>query len=143
TGKATVDAKDPENDKLTYIWDFGNGTKKETSTPEVDFNYSTVGDYKLSATVKDSHGDSTASDAVELYAGNDMPQINIQISNVNKSFYLPDKPIGYSVTVTDNDTAKIDPANLFVSLDYVSGIDKASVAIGHQQASAPVSGKSL
>ncbi len=142
-GKATVDAKDPENDKMTYSWDFGNGTHKETTTPEVDFNYSTVGDYKLSVIVKDSHGDSTASDAVELYAGNEMPEIDIQITNANKSFYLPGKPVTYAVTVKDNDTSKIDPANLFVSLDYVSGLDKASVAIGHQQASATVSGKSL
>ena len=48
--------------------------KKETSTPEVDFNYSTAGDYKISVTVKDSHGDSTASEAVELYAGNESPR---------------------------------------------------------------------
>ena len=50
------------------------------------------------------------------------------IWNVNKSFYLPGKPINYSVSVTDkDDTAKIDPANLFVSVDYVRGFDKASL----------------
>ena len=32
--KATVNAKDPEKDNLTYIWDFGNGSaKKETRLP--------------------------------------------------------------------------------------------------------------
>ena len=30
---ATVDAKDPEKDKLTYLWDLGNGVKKETTVP--------------------------------------------------------------------------------------------------------------
>ena len=43
TVKATVDAKDPENDKLTYIWDFGNGKKKETTTPEVSYSYDIPG----------------------------------------------------------------------------------------------------
>ena len=27
--KATVDANDPEKDKLTYIWDFGNGSQQK------------------------------------------------------------------------------------------------------------------
>lgn len=144
TGTATVEAKDPENDKLTYIWNFGNGTRKETSTPEVNFNYATAGDYKIFVTAKDSHGDSTISDAVELYAGNEMPVVNIQLENQNKSFYLPGKPITYSVTVSDkDDTSKIDPANLFVSVDYVQGFNKAATPMGHQQGAAMVSGKNI
>jgi hypothetical protein len=115
--KATVDAKDPDKDNMTYSWDLGNGTKTETTTPEVNFSYAVAGDYKLSVTVKDSHGDSTRSDALELYAGNETPVVNIQFNSANKSFYLPGKPVGYSIAVTDkDDTSKIDPANLFVSV---------------------------
>jgi glucose/arabinose dehydrogenase/type 1 glutamine amidotransferase/cytochrome c551/c552 len=144
TGKATVDAKDPENDKMTYLWNFGNGTTKETSTPEVDFNYATAGDYKLSVTVKDASGDSAKSDEVELYAGNETPVVSIDVKNANKSFYLPGQPINYSVSVTDkDDTSKIDPANLFVSVDYVVGFDKAGTPMGHQQGGGTVAGKSL
>lgn len=143
TIKATVDARDPDNDKVTYIWDFGNGTKKETSTPEADFKYTTTGDYKLSVTVKDAHGDSSKSDAVELYAGNETPVVTIQLNNANKSFYLPGKPVNYSVSVTDkNDTAKFDAANLFVSVDYVVGFDKAATVNASEMESA-VSGKTL
>src|SRR6266487_5129146 len=134
SGKATVDVKDPENDKLTYVWDLGSGTKQETSIPELNFNYTTAGDYKISVEVKDAQGAFSKSDPVEVYAGNETPVVSIQISNANKSFYLPGKPINYSITVTDkDDTSKIDPANLFVSVDYVVGFDKSAASMGHQQ----------
>lgn len=141
--KATVVAKDPENDKLGYIWNLGNGTKKETSTPELNFNYATAGDYKLSVTVKDSHGDSSTSDLVELYAGNEMPAVNVQLNSANKSFYLPGRPVNYRIAVTDkNDTSKIDAANLFVSVDYVQGFDKAA-QVNATQLESTVSGRTL
>jgi cytochrome c551/c552 len=52
-------------------------------------------------------------------------------------------PVGYTVDIKDNDTAKVDPANLYVSVDYVQGYDKSAVPMGHQQGSASVSGKQL
>ena len=56
---------------------------------------------------KDESGDSAKSEAVELYAGNETPVVNIQLNSPNKSFYLPGKPINYTVTVTDKgDTSK-------------------------------------
>ena len=56
TIKATVDANDLEKDKMTYIWDFGNGTTKETTSPELDYTFTTAGDYKISVQVKDAKG---------------------------------------------------------------------------------------
>src|SRR5207244_209246 len=121
-----------------------NGTKQQTQTPELDFNYTTPGDYKISVEVKDAQGASSKSDVIDVYAGNETPEVNIQMSNANKSFYLPGKPIKYSVTVTDkDDTSQIDPANLFVSVDYVVGFDKSAAAVGHQQGGATVSGKNI
>ncbi len=143
--KATVNAKDPENDKITYVWDLGNGEKKETSTPEINYSYTTAGDYKISVEVKDAQGASSKSDAVEIYAGNETPEINIAVNTPNKSFFVPGLPVSYSVSVMDKgDTSKIDAANLFVSADYVEGFNKAAAApIGHQQGEAMVSGKNL
>jgi glucose/arabinose dehydrogenase/cytochrome c551/c552 len=141
---AKVEAKDPENDKLNYIWDLGNGTRKETSEPSLNYSYSTAGDYRLSVIVKDEHGDSAKSDMVELYAGNETPEVKIQLTSSNKSFYLPGKPVKYVVNVTDkNDTSKIDTANLFVSVDYVMGFNKATTVNATELESSPVSGKSL
>lgn len=141
--KATVAAKDAEKESMTYIWDFGNGTKKETSTPDVNYTYNTPGDYKISVSVKDKEGAVTKSPEIVLYAGNEEPKVTIQLTGGNKSFYIPGKPIKYAVTVKDNDTSKIDPANMFVSVDYVEGLDKAGSTLGHQQGQASISGKTL
>lgn len=143
TVKATVDASDPEKDKLTYTWNFGDGKTKETTTPEAEYTYNMTGDYKISVIVKDEKGDSTISNTVLLYAGNEEPIVSIQQTAGNRSFYLPGKSIGYAVDVKDNDTAKIDGANLYVSVEYMEGFDKAGSKMGHQQGQALVSGKSL
>ncbi len=141
---ATVNARDPENDKITYTWDLGNGTRKETSTPQLNYTYTSAGDYKLSVVAKDASGDSAKSEAVELYAGNETPVVQIDLKSSNKSFYMPGQPINYSVAVTDKgDTAKISPANLFVSVDYVVGFDKAATVNASQLESSPMTGKTL
>ena len=142
--KATVDAKDLEKDKVTYVWDLGNGTTKETTGPTLDYTYTTAGDFKIVVEVKDSHGASSKSNAFNIYAGNETPSVAIDLTGGNKSFYLPGTPLQYAVTITDKtDTAKIDPANLFVSVDYIEGFDKASAPMGHQQGQASISGKNV
>ncbi len=141
--KLTVEAKDPEKSNLAYSWDLGNGTKKETTTPELDYTYTTAGDYKIAVEVKDAQGAATKSDAVDIYAGNEEPVVSIQLTGGNKSFYIPGQPVNYAVDVKDSDTSKIDPANLYVSVDYAEGYDKAATTMGHQQGAATVSGKSL
>jgi len=126
---ATVDAKDPENDKLTYTWDLGNGTRQETSEPMLHYKYTAAGDYKISVEVKDDKGAMAKSDVVDVYAGNETPVVNIELKGGNKSFFLPGVPVSYAVTVTDKgDTSKIDPANLYVAVDYLEGYDKAAIA---------------
>ncbi len=142
--KATVKAMDYENDKITYLWNFGNGSIKETTVPEVDYTYTTSGDFKISVEVKDNQGAASKSDVVNVYAGNEAPQVTISLSGGNKSFYLPGVAQKYSVTIADKtDTAKIDPANLFISVDYLEGYDKANAPVGHQQVQANISGKNL
>jgi glucose/arabinose dehydrogenase/cytochrome c551/c552 len=141
--KATVDARDIEKDKLSYIWDFGNGTTKETTSPELDYTFTTAGDYKISVQVKDAKGASSKSDVIDVYAGNEAPVVTIQVTGGNKSFYLPGVPINYSVNVKDNDTSKIDPANLYVSADYLQGLSQATKPMGHQQGQLAISGKNI
>jgi glucose/arabinose dehydrogenase/cytochrome c551/c552/type 1 glutamine amidotransferase len=141
TVKATVDAKDLEKDKISYVWNFGNGKTIETTNPEASYTYNTSGDYNISVEAKDDKGASAKSSAVEVYAGNEAPVVSIDISGGNKSFYLPGMPVKYNVTVTDkNDTAKFDPANLYVAVDYVAEYDKAN-ELGKPQAN--ISGRIL
>lgn len=142
--KVSVKASDPEKDKLTYVWSVGEGVTKETTEPELDYTFTTAGDYKVSVEAKDQNGATAKSNTISVYAGNAAPVVSIDLSGSNKSFYLPGVPVNYKVTVTDPpDTSSIDPANLFVSLDYIEGFDKAAASLGHQQGQANIEGKNL
>ena len=135
TIKASVDASDPEGDKMSYLWDFGNGTTRETTGPELDYTFTTAGDYKISVQVKDANGASSKSDALSIYAGNEAPVVTIQLKGGNRSFYLPGLPINYFVQVKDNDTSKIDPANFYIAADYIQGFVQASNPMAINRAS--------
>lgn len=142
---ATVKANDPENDKVAYVWDLGNGNTQETSGPQLDYTFSSPGDYRISVEVKDSQGAATRSNAIAVYAGNEAPQVAIEVTGGNKSFFLEGVPLKYKVIVSDKtDTAKFDPQNLFVSVDYAEGgYDKAATTMGHQQGEVNIIGKGL
>lgn len=141
--KVSAEARDADNGTLTYLWNFGDGTTKETSTPEIDHTYTNPGDYKITLEVKDNDGASSKQDIANVYAGNEEPVVAIQLTSGNRSFYLPGRAFTYDIAVKDNDTAKADPANFYVSTEYVAGYDKASSTLGHQQGQAAVSGRSL
>jgi glucose/arabinose dehydrogenase/cytochrome c551/c552/type 1 glutamine amidotransferase len=140
---AQVEAKDREKDALTYLWDMGNGETKETQDPEVSYTYSDAGEYRISVTVSDDKGESVKSEIVPVVAGNARPEVAIDLNGGNSSFFLQGVPINYSVTATDPDGDAIDPANLFVSVDYLESYDKQNQSLGHQQVSAAVTGKAL
>ncbi len=135
---ATVEANDPENTAITYTWNFGNGEKKETNTPQVTYTYTTAGDYKIFVEVKDKDGAVSKSETYDVYAGNETPDVLIQVNNPNKTFILPGVPISYSITVKDkNDTSAFDASNLFVSADYITGFDKARYRLVTSRARSP------
>jgi cytochrome c len=54
TVKLSAKAADPENDKMTYTWNFGNGIKKLTTKPTVTYTYPKAGTFKASVTAKDA-----------------------------------------------------------------------------------------
>ncbi|MBZ5858788.1 ThuA domain-containing protein [Flavihumibacter profundi] len=141
---AKVEAKDPEKDKLTYTWNLGNGVKKETTEPAISYTYEKPGDYAISVVVSDDKNKSSNSPSINVYAGNDAPEVTVHI-NGNQSFYFPGKPVSYSVSVQDkNDpTAATDMSGLYVSADYVEGTDKAGASMGHQVVSDIIMGKSM
>ncbi len=141
--KATVKAVDPDNDPVSYTWNLGNTIKQATTTPELDYIFSKAGDYEISVDVKDSHGAITKSDSINVYAGNETPKVDIQITGGNKSFYLPGIPVKYSVSISDNDTSKIDPENLYVSDHYEKISEKQPNPQGDQSAQIDITGKSL
>lgn len=141
---AKATARDLEKDKISYTWNFGDGTTANTDNPEAEHTYNKVGDFKITVTAKDDKGAAAESTPVSVYAGNEAPTVDIKLTGGNKSFYVPGVPVSYAVAVSDKtDTAKMNPNNLYVSVDYVEGFDQAGSPLGHQQGVANVNGRAL
>jgi len=137
-------ARDLEKEPLTYVWDLGDGAKRETTVPSLDYTYTCPGEFAISVTVSDPEKDSTRSELLTVYSGNEQPEVKVLI-NGNKTFYFESRPVSYTVEVHD----KADPAgvpdknNLVVSAGYMEGSDKAAVSQGHQVMSAAVAGRNI
>jgi cytochrome c len=137
---ATVEAKDPEKDKLTYLWNFGNGVKKQTDVPKAEYTYTMPGEYAISVEVVDKENASAKSSVIAIYAGNETPVVDIIISG-NKTFYFGNKPVKYSVNVHQGaDTSSIYIPNLTVAAYYV---EATSVPIGDLAGMLAVSGRNI
>jgi cytochrome c len=91
--------------------------------------------------VVDAQKAAAKGNVVEVYAGNAQPVVTIDMSG-NRSFYFPNKPVSYTVKVSDPG-AKVDPKNLFVSTDFIQGKDLASASVGHQVISEAILGKNI
>ena len=142
--KATVSARDRENDAIKYTWNLGNGKTQETDIPEIEYTYKEAGEYLLNVVVSDDKGESAQSDIVPVFAGNERPKVSIEITEGNKSFFIPGEKIEYKVSVIDeHEPGGIETENIFVSVDYMEGMDEVSLSIGHQEISASIIGKAL
>jgi len=139
---ATVNAKDPDNDPVSYIWHVGNQIQKETKEPRLQYTLEKVGDYPVSVQVIDDKKAATTSNSVDVYAGNAAPVVRINIQG-NQSFYFPGTPVKYNVDIKDKDDTSTDINNLIVSADYTDQLDKAGVPQGDQAFTRQMAGKNL
>ncbi|WP_289063532.1 ThuA domain-containing protein [uncultured Zobellia sp.] len=142
TVNAKVEARDREDDAISYIWNLGNGETKETSEPEISHTFSTPGEYNISVEVKDAQGDAVKSKVVPIVAGNSRPEVAINLGDGSTTFEKG-VPVSYEVKATDADGDAIDPKNIYVSVDYLESFDEQSMSLGHQEVSAAVTGKAL
>lgn len=140
--KLEVDAKDPDGDAVTYLWNFGNGTKTETKEPFVEQTYTVAGEYPVFVDVTDNQGASVRSKMINLYAGNETPDVQINVAG-NSMFYFPGKQVQYNVTVKDKEDTAAVPANLYIKAMYMEGRDKAALPQGHQIVSGAIAGKNI
>lgn len=144
TVELTVDAVDPENEKVTYKWNFGNEEMKTTKEPKVSYTYTEPGMYKASVEVTDKEGLATTSGIVNIVSGNTRPEITIDLKGADASTYRSGQPVAYKVNVKDAEDGKeIDLSKIHVSVDYLDGYDEASIATGHQEVSDVTLGESL
>jgi len=138
---ATVKAKDPDGDALTYVWNLGKGIIKTTATPTLQYTYTKAGEYPVSVTVMDKSKAAAKSLVIPVFAGNEHPAVDIVLAG-NKSFYFPNKVVNYKVLVSDKG-AKVNNNRIYISNTYTQGIDMAGAQLGHQQAAQTAIGKAL
>jgi cytochrome c len=130
---SSAGTRDFDGDALKYSWKVtGSGTAAQTFTvanPSVSFNKPGV--YTATLTVTDSKGASNAQ-SVKIIAGNEPPKVSLDLAG-NKTFFFTEKPIEYSVAVSDKEDGsladgKIKPEQVAVSIDYTAeGFDYAEV----------------
>jgi glucose/arabinose dehydrogenase/PKD repeat protein len=140
---AEIEAIDREKDAISYVWDLGDGTTEETTEPKITHTYTEPGDYKISAEVNDDKGEGAKSEVASVVAGNSRPEVAIELSGGNSSFFIAGIPVDYKVSVADADDDPVDASNIYVSVDYLEGMDEANMSLGHQEVSAAVTGKAL
>jgi len=124
-------SRDDDGDKLDFEWTIsptagGETTVLKESNPTITLDK--PGKYKVTLTVKDPSGVSD-SDSIVVVAGNKQPEVKIEITSGNKSFYFPDEKISYQVQVLDQEDGTlaagyINPESLTVTAEYIpSGIE--------------------
>lgn len=143
TAKGTTD---PDGDKITY--ELLAGDKTLTSgdgTFTVTFDQPGVVDAKLN--VKDDKGSVSAA-STRIVVGNQPPEVKAVITGGNQTFFFPDTPVEYAVSVSDKEDGslgdgRIKPEAVTVTFNYLKGFDMTQIAQGHQMPTAELPGKAL
>ncbi len=119
-----------KEDELQYQWEILE-TGQSAAGPEALLTLAEVGEYTLQLTVTDQAG---AQSAVRqtLLAGNAPPELQLSWRG-NRSFYWPDRPQPYAVTVTDAEDGTVSH-QATISFAYLDqGHDETLIAQGHTQ----------
>lgn len=126
--------EDYDGDPLTYRWEVGTESEPDARVFEgervtVPFNQAGVFSAKLIAS--DPAGESDTR-AVQIVSGNEPPKVDIKVAG-NQSFFFPDRPFNYEVSVADREdgsvsNGKIAANQVAFSIDYASeGFDIADL----------------
>lgn len=93
-------SSDPDNDPLTYSWNFGDGT---TGTGQnVAHEYDTAGTYNATLTVTDGHGGTDTTVPLAIFAGNSAPIPTISLPAIGATYAAGDA-IQFAGDATDPD----------------------------------------
>ncbi len=151
TSKGT---RDFDRDELKYEWKISGPDGKEVATiKEADGSYTfdKPGIYSTLLTVTDAKGEKSEQ-KLEVFAGNEPPELTFEITGGNKTFFFPDQTFGYDVKVSDKEdgsleSGSISPEEISITIDYLpEGYDKTQIVQGHlaaDEATQFVAGKKL
>ncbi len=100
---------DLDEDSLRYEWTItrrGGGVSQNRAEANPSFTLTRPGTYTASLTVTDPQGaQSTAS--VPIAAGNEPPDVDVDLVGSNQSFFFPGMPVRYAVRVTDREDGSL------------------------------------
>ncbi|MBC8153768.1 MAG: ThuA domain-containing protein [Bacteroidetes bacterium] len=135
---------DYDGDALKYEWNFGKGFPKSTQ-PNPSFTYTKAGVYHPVLTVTDASGN-VSTQTLDVKVGNDMPKVAVAVKG-NKTFYFPNKPVEYTVSVADKEDGTLAKGvatdDVMMTINYLEGFDKTMLAQGHQANTGFSTGKRL
>lgn len=119
------------NDELEYTWILDAEKDVEVSGLTAQHNFTIPGRHKVALKVIDSHGESSTAE-IEVQVGNDLAEILFETEG-NKSFYKPEEPFTYTVTVNDSEDGSvgngISTEKVSVTLHYLPKEEKIQSAL--------------
>lgn len=125
---------DFDRDALGYHWEITNDTGAilvEFTEKNPAYTFAKAGKYFASLTVTDGEG-GTSKQTLEIVAGNEPPKVTLEIVEGNGTYFFPNKPIHYKVTVSDLEDGSIPDEEISVTLDFMQeGFDKVEAVVGH------------
>ena len=136
---------DPDGGNLTYELDF-NGQKLTSANGDFNVTIDNPGVLKAVLNVTDDKG-ATGSQTVQITAGNQPPDVKVEVVSGNKTFFFAGVPVGYRVDVSDKEDGSTANGQIKegvrVTFDYLKGFDMTQIAQGHQTAAIEMPGKAL
>jgi cytochrome c len=137
---------DLDGDSLRYEWTISrrdDGAALQTlAGPDPAFTFARPGEYTASLAVTDAQGARSTSE-VRIAAGNEPPQVALDLAGGNRSFFFPGVPIRYAARVTDREdgslaNGRIRPQRVVVTAQYLKdGVPAGEgAAEGHRAADA-------
>lgn len=128
--KVSANLNLPAKNTLRYTWHFGNKTVV-TNEPKVEYDFNSIGKYEVYLEIQDKLGKYTKTKSETVFVGNTIPEIKIEIAENQKVFKIGE-PIAYKIIINDKeDKANIDTSNIYIAVEYVKTMDKASEAYEH------------
>lgn len=133
--------QDFDKDSLQYQWKI---TRADGTAPVIlkERNPSHIfkhkGIYQVQLTVTDAQG-LKDSQSLTVQAGNEPPQVTLEQTGGNKSFFFPERPVSYQVNVTDPEDGSlvknsIPASKVKITAAYQDAEDKPKTETGHQEA---------
>jgi cytochrome c len=134
---------DLDEDSLQYVWTItrrDGSVVRRLTQPNPSFTFSQPGAYTASLTATDPKGARNTAD-VQIVAGNEPPNVDIDLAASNKSFFFPGIPVRYQVRVTDREDGSLRSGAIPASRVSVSAQNVKEW--GPASASAQVTGRKL